>query len=94
MNMQDVSNFDFRIEEYEGHFRVAKKKKITKYWYFLGLFPLFVQEVKYVWRVMLKDKNELSIRNCLQYDLYHFKTKEECIKWIDNYNKYPIYHYY
>ena len=92
-NTNGVSSSDFRIEEYRDHFRIAKKEQVKQYWYFLGLYPLFVKEVKDVWYVLLKDRSRLSVRNCFEYDKYHFKTKEECLKWIEDYKKYPVYHY-
>lgn len=90
----DNSYNDFRIEEYSDHFRVAKKYEINEYWKLLWLYPLFVKEVKVVWRVKLKNNNTLNMSNCFDFEMYHFKNKEECVKWIEDYKKYPIYHYY
>ena len=88
-----VSSSYFRIEEYSDHFRISKKDQVRQYWSFLGLRSLFVKEVKDVWYVLLKDRSRLSVRSCFQYDKYHFKTKDECLKWIEEYKKYPVYHY-
>ena len=83
---------EFRIVEYKDHFEIEKKYKDVVYWHFLGLYPIFIKEVKDDWHAILKNGYRRFIRDYLNFDRYHFKTKEECLQWIEDYYKYPIYH--
>ena len=93
LNKTDVSSSDFRIVEYKDHFRVEKKTLIDEWFYFLWTYPLYVKGQKENWRCILKNKSLLSISNWGKIEDYQFKTKEECIEWISDFNKYPVYHY-
>ena len=87
-----VSSSDFRIVEYKDHFRVQKKYTEDTYFHFFGL-ELWVNGKKDNWNTILKNKTFLGIRNWGETENYQFKTKEECLEWISDYNKYPVYHY-
>ncbi len=92
LNKTDVSSSDFRIVEYKDHFRIQKKTIIETWFYFLGI-ALWVNGKKEEWNTVLKNKTFLGIRNWAEIDNYQYKTKEECLEWISDYHKYPIYHY-
>lgn len=86
-----VSSSEFRIVEYKDHFRVQKKSIIDKPIYFLRI-PIGSKE-KEVWNTIMKNKSFLGINNWSETENYQFKTKEESLEWIEDYNKYPVYHY-
>jgi hypothetical protein len=93
LDKADVSSSDFRIVEYKDHFIIEKKVLKDVWFYFLWIHPLYIKGKKENWQCILKDNSYLSIRNCIQTKNYQFKTKEECLEWISDYNKYPVYHY-
>ena len=88
-----VSSSDFRIVEYKDHFRIQKRTFVDTWFYFLWFYPLFINGKKEEWNTILKNKTFLGIRNWIETENYQFKTKEECLEWISDYSKYPIYHY-
>jgi hypothetical protein len=88
-----VSSSDFRILEFKDHFRVQKRTFVDTWFYFLWLYPLYINGKKEEWNTILKNKTFLGIRNWSETENYQFKTKEECLEWISDYNKYPVYHY-
>lgn len=87
-----VSSSDFRILEYKDHFRIQKKTIVETWFYFLG-FKLWVNGKEEEWNTILKNKTSLGIRNWAEIKNYQYKTKEECLEWIADYYKYPVYHY-
>jgi len=93
LDKTDVSGSDFRIVEYKDHFRIEKKVLKDVWFYFLWIHPLYIKKQKETWHCILKDKSYLSIHNWIQTEKYQFKTKEECLEWISDYYKYPVYHY-
>ena len=93
LNKTDVSSSDFRIVEYKDHFRIEKKTLTDNWFYLLGIHPLYIKGQKETWRCILKDKSFLNIRNWSETENYQFKTKEECLEWIADFHKYPVYHY-
>ena len=92
LNKTDVSSSDFRILEYKDHFRVQKRTFVDNRFYFLGI-GLWVIGKKEEWNTILKDKSFLNIRNFMETEKFQFKTKKECLDFIEDYKKYPIYHY-
>ena len=46
LNKTDVSSSDFRIVEYKDHFRIQKKTIIETWFYFLWIYPLFINGKK------------------------------------------------
>lgn len=83
---------EFRITEYEDHFRIEKRQKVATFFCFLG-FKLWENGKKEIWNTIMKNNCILDIHNWMHTEAYRFETKEECLEWIENYNKYPI-HYY
>ena len=82
----------FRINEYKDYFTISKL--IEEPIYFLGIRHSWLHVgVEERWRILLKNGQELTIRDIILPEKYRFKTKEECIEWIENYKKYPTYHY-
>ena len=82
----------FRINEYKDYFTISELTKESIYsfgikhsWFYIG--------VNERWNVLLKNSLPVTIKDWFKFDEYRFKTKEECIEWIENYKKYPIYHY-
>jgi len=92
LNKTTVSSSDFRIVEYKDHFRVQKKHTEDTYFYFFEI-ALWVNGKKEEWNTILKNKTFLGIRNWSETENYQFKTKEECLEWIADFHKYPVYHY-
>lgn len=82
----------FRITEYQDHFRVEKRQIEDTFFCFLGI-KLWVNGKKETWNTIMKNKSILGIHNWMQTENYKFNTKEECLKWIEDYEKYPIHHY-
>ncbi len=83
---------EFRIAEYKDHFRIEQKIKTEVYFKFLWTFPLYVKEIKETWCTITKKRSFLSIYNWSETEQFQFENKEKCLEWIDDFNKYPIYH--
>ena len=79
---------DFRILEYKDHFRVQGKFEVIRQKYFL--LPFFKTE--FIYKTLVKNGNELTIREFFNLENINFKTKEEAETWISDYKKYPIIH--
>ena len=68
----------YRIVEYKNHFEIEKQYFEDIWFYFLGIYALYVKEERERWfRIRTTGK---------------FKTKEECLEYISDLSKYPIYH--
>lgn len=93
LNKTDVSSSEFRIVEFKDHFRVQKKRFYDTWFYFLWIYPLYVNGKKEEWNTVLKNNTFLGIGNWKETEEYQFKTKEECLEFISDFNKYPVYHY-
>lgn len=82
---------NYRILEYKDHFRIQKKITVNVFFKILGI-PLFLKRKEEKWLTVLKNKTILQITNCLDIENYEFKTKEECLQLINDFQKYPIIH--
>lgn len=78
---------EFRIAEYNDGFHVQRKFTYKEKKYF-GL----ASKENYFWHGITKQGCEVCIRNWQEKLI--LENKEDAIKWIDNYLKYPIYHDY
>lgn len=68
----------YRIVEYKNRFEIDKQYFEDVWFKFLWIFPLYVKGKKELWfRIRTAGK---------------FKTKEECLEYISDLSKYPIYH--
>lgn len=84
---------DFRIVQIScNEFYIQKKVIVTKKTGFLWWIK---KEEIHKWRRVTKHGQFfiLSIYYSNLSDLIVFKTKEDAIEWIEDFNKYPIYHY-
>jgi hypothetical protein len=81
---------NYRIVEYKDYFTIEKKHKQPVFKHFLG-FKYKVGEEEYWSRVMKTDGifTWVELNNPKKYQ---YKTKEECLQWIADKEKYPIYH--
>jgi len=81
---------EFRINEYSDHFTISKKVIVEKYKTIFHMFFCMPQKTE-GWHLINKNGQALSVYNCKTET--KFNTKEDCLKWIEYYKKYPIYHY-
>jgi len=68
----------YRIVEYKNRFEIEKQYFEDIWFNFLWKFPLYVKGKKECWA-------KLYLRQI-------FNTKEECLEYISDLSKYPIYH--
>lgn len=80
----------FRIQEFEDYFTIDKL--FIESQYFSNPFQLLfvTPKQKEIWRRINLDGYQIGYYNSKSD--YKFKTKEDCLKWIENYKKYPIIH--
>ena len=88
-----VSSSVFRIvERCENEFYIQKliKKTITT-----GFWWWRKTKEEEEWKRVTKYGKELIISPYFSNisDLVYFTTKEEAVKWIEDFYKYPVYHY-
>ena len=81
----------YRIVEHKDYFTIERKEVETTFKSFLG-FKYKVGEKPYWSRVMKKEVH-YSLFGILKPQNYKFRTIEECLEWIADKEKYPIYHY-
>jgi hypothetical protein len=81
----------YRIVEYKDYFTIEKKHKEPVFKSFLG-FKYKVGESDY-WSTVTKKQGIYSYVERFNPKNCQFKTKEECLEWIADKEKYPIYHY-
>lgn len=83
---------EFRIVECQDYFIVQKKIYEYIWSFYLGIIPYIKKTEQWVTtkrtELISKDTRELIFERP-----NIFKTKQECIDFIENYDKYPIYHY-
>jgi hypothetical protein len=91
--LASVSGSDFRVvERCENEFYIQKLIKETKKSGFLWWKK--TEEIERWERVTkLGHRLIISIYFSNMCDLVYYTTKEEAIKWIEDFHKYPIYHY-
>ena len=93
LNKTDVSSSDFRIvESYKNEFYIQKLIKETKK---TGYLWWKKTEKIERWARVTKLGQELIISMYYSNfeDLLSFTTKQQAVKWIEDFHKYPIYHY-
>lgn len=88
-----VSSSDFRIvERCENEFYIQKliKKTMTS-----GFWWWRKTKEEEEWKRVTKYGKESLIYPYFSKisDLVYFTTKEEAVKWIEDFHKYPVYHY-
>ena len=81
---------NYRIVEYKDYFTIEKKHKQPVYKYFLG-FKYKVGKSD-CWNTVMKKEVTNLYTERFNAENYQFKTKEECLQWIADKEKYPIYH--
>ncbi|MFT5753017.1 MAG: hypothetical protein ACI924_000222 [Flavobacterium sp.] len=90
--LTSVNCSDFRIVEFKGNFRIQKKQLIDEWFYFMGI-ALWVKGQKETWNYILKNNSILAKGKWSETKNYQFETKQECLDWIYDVEKYPVYHY-
>jgi hypothetical protein len=82
---------NYRIVEYKDYFTIERKGIEPVFKSFLG-FKYKVGEKPY-WSTAMKKQGYFTWSERLAPKNYQFKTKQECLEWIADKEKYPIYHY-
>jgi len=75
----------YRIVEYKNRFEIEKLIIENDFFWFLDLIPIYTIK-KEVWYKLTKPS--IGLR-CVPIT---FKNKEECLEYISDLSKYPIYH--
>ena len=86
-----ISNY--RIKEFNDFFRIEKQFKEPVY--FLGIpYDFFITRYDYYWQMISNKGSRHAPFNtrCIEPISFSFKTKEECLEAIKNFEKYPIIH--
>ena len=78
-----------RIVEYKDYFTIERKEIKTYFKTFLGFKYNFKTIVHWV---QIKRPWQKPFDLISNPQNYQFKTKEECLQWIADKEKYPIYH--
>lgn len=81
---------EFRIVEYKDYFTIQQKQMKDTFFFLFGI-GLWQNGKIAVWKIINKKGQFVDVYNIFKVET-DFKTKEDALQWIEDYNKYPIYH--